>query len=43
MSHLRLIFTHYLGREVRRDSRDQFNPTMVHPAGGGGGVVAGER
>jgi hypothetical protein len=39
MSH----FTHYLGREVRRDSRDQFNPTMVRPPGGGGGVVAGER
>jgi len=35
-------FTHYLG-EMRRDSRDQFNPTMVHWAGGSSGVVAGER
>jgi hypothetical protein len=43
MSHLRLVFAHYFGREVRRDSDGQFNPTMVHLAGGGGGLVAGER
>jgi hypothetical protein len=42
MSHLRLIFTHCLSRETRRNSRDQFNPTMVRQAGGDGGVVAGE-
>jgi len=39
----RAIASHFhalLGREVRRDSRDQFNPTMVHLAGGGGGVMA---